>query len=254
MAIDLQTQRINLGQEIQADPGIGDTLSVLISELQAANAQRVLDIGCGDGTIVAEMAAAGFQMTGLDPSDNSIARAQQKVPEAQFLCSTIEDLPDDLPLFDAAYFVNSLHHVELSQMPSAIRRAIRAVKPDGIVVVIEPMAQGSFFRAMRPVEDETQIRSNAINILQSLISDGHIALQGIRRWNRENRFADLEDFVDYLTRAAPERGEIARRNAAALARAWRDNIRSVDGMALLLQPLIGWIVTAPDAALRSPRP
>ncbi|OWJ77084.1 hypothetical protein CDV53_06995 [Haematobacter missouriensis] len=122
--------------------------------------------------------------------------------------------------------------------------AISTIRSKGILLVIEPLAQGSFFRAMRPIEDETRIRAQAASAVETLISEDKAILRDLRRWNRENHFTGLPDFIGYLARVLPERAEIARRNEAALARAWRDNIHSVGGMAVLIQPMVCWTLTA----------
>jgi len=242
--IELNTARSGLAGNDR--PTSMDTLSVLRSALAESDARRILDIGCGDGALAAALQADGYTLTGIDPSAEALELARQRVPAARFHLAAAEALPEDLGHFDAAYFVNSLHHVRADQMQTALLGAISAVAPRGIVLVIEPLAQGSFFRAMRPVEDETEIRAQAVQAVETLISDKRIVLRDLRRWNRENHFTGLEDFIAYLARVLPERAKVARRNEAALARAWRDNIRSIDGRAALIQPMICWTLAAPE--------
>lgn len=222
-----------------------DTVTALIAALRAAQARRVLDLGCGDGAVAAMLDREGFEVTGVDPAAGAIAKAQQQVPAARFIRSPAQALPANLAGFDAACFVNALHHVEAADMEKALLSALSALRPGGVIVVIEPLAQGSFFRAMRPVEDETEVRAMAIRAIEALLSSGRLALRNLHRWNRESRFEGLEEFIGYLMRAAPARAALALRNEEALARAWRENIRSVGGMAVLVQPMIRWTLAAP---------
>lgn len=221
------------------------TLSVLTSAFSDLGARQVLDVGCGDGTLAQMLHKQGFAVTGIDPSATAVARARRRLPMGEFHCATAENLPATLESFDAAYFVNSLHHVAPDQMQAAVLAALGAVRPCGIVMVIEPLPQGSFFRVMRPIEDETAIRNQASATLETLISSGKVILRDMRRWNRESHFSGPDDFIRYLARVAPERAEIAHANEAALARAWRDNIHSIGGMAVLIQPMICWSLVAP---------
>ncbi|WP_295046162.1 class I SAM-dependent methyltransferase [uncultured Paracoccus sp.] len=227
-----------------------DTLSILKSAFAQCGARRILDIGCGDGALARALHDCGYALAGIDPSPAAVERARQRLPGADFHCAGAEDLPPDLGRFDAAYFVNSLHHVPPDRMQAALLGAVAAIDPQGVVLVIEPLAQGSFFRAMRPVEDETRIREQATQAIEALISAERLVLRDLRRWNRETHFTGLDDFIAYLARVSPERADIARRNDAALARAWRDNIHSIDGMAALVQPMICWTLAAPQEQRR----
>lgn len=222
-----------------------DTVAALISALRRTHARRVIDLGCGDGAIAAMLVAHGFEVTGIDRLDQAIDRARQNVPSARFICADPHDLPDGLGDFDAAIFVNALHHVDETAMETALLSARAVLRPGGVIVVIEPLAQGSFFRAMRPVEDETRIRAKAGHAIELVLSSGRLVLRDLHRWNRESRFSGLDDFVGYLMETSPRRARLARENADALARAWRANIRSVGGLALLVQPMIRWTLTAP---------
>lgn len=247
---EFDTSHAPPGETGQARPTSVNTLSVLASAFADNRARRILDLGCGDGAMAEALQAQGFKVTGVDPSADALSRARQRLPDADFHCALAEKLPADIGCFDAAYFVNSLHHVAPDQMQAALLAAVSVIRPCGIVVVIEPLAQGSFFRAMRPIEDETVIRAQATAAIETLISSGQVVLRDMRRWNRENHFTGLDDFVSYLARVLPERAGIARRNKAALTRAWRDNIRSVDGMAALVQPMLCWMMSAPEGPLR----
>ena len=223
-----------------------DLARVLVSRLQAAAARRVLDLGCGDGAVAAMLTEAGFDVTGIDPAPDNLARARARAPNATFLQRRAEDLPAGLGPFDAACFVNSLHHIDKDRMPDALLGALAALRPGGVALVIEPLPEGSFFRAMRPVEDESQMRRAAMRQIERLISDRRIVLRDLLRWKRESLFTDLGQFVDYLSRNDPARAGLAERHAPQLARAWRENIRSRDGKAVLVQPMICWMLTLPD--------
>lgn len=229
-----------------ARPVNSDTAQVLIAALQAQGARRVLDLGCGDGALAATLTRAGFQVLGIDPAADAVAAARLRCPAASFLQAGAEALPADLGRFDACCLVNALHHIPARHMAEALLAAMDRVAPDGLVHVVEPLAEGSFFRAMLPVEDETQVRQQALAALEGLISSRRIALRDLQRWTRHSRFSGLDGFVDYLLRVDPARADAARDNAAALARAWRDNIRVQDGQAVLSQPLVCWTLGAPS--------
>lgn len=219
-----------------------DTFSIIAHALHKAQAKQVVDFGCGYGDMAARLSADGFDVTGVDPSAESIEQACKSHPHLSFIEGTAEEPPVAAGHFDAAYFLNSLHHVPPAHMQQAVLSAINTVRPEGLVLVVEPLAAGTFFRAMRPVEDETEIRALAVHAVDTLIGNGTLKLIDLQRWDRENRFQSLEDFTDYLLRVDPQRSEAIGRNAAQLAKAWRENVTIRENTAFLSQPLVCWIL------------
>jgi len=225
-----------------------DTVGFLVSTLRDLGARTVVDMGCGDGAIAEALVGAGFAVTGVEPAAEMLVLARRRLPGAIFLQARAEDMNASAAAFDAAYFVNSLHHVAEARMRDAVLNTARMIRPGGCLLVVEPLPEGSFFCAMRPVEDETAIRQAAARTIDALVSEGLLQLYRVQRWERESRFEGPDDFVACLTRVAPERAVLARDNADALADAWRYNARSVEGEAVLVQPMIGWVLAPPDGS------
>jgi SAM-dependent methyltransferase len=55
--------------------------------------RHVVEVGCGAGTLTAELVAAGFEVTGFDPSAEMLAIARAAVPAARFVHASVYDLP-----------------------------------------------------------------------------------------------------------------------------------------------------------------
>lgn len=220
-----------------------DTVGVLSDALLKVRAKRIIDLGCGQGEMASRLAANGFTVTGLDPSSSALETARKSNPEIEYAVGTAELPPFEPASFDAAYFLNSLHHVPPHHMRRAVLAALDLVQPGGVVLIIEPLPAGSFFRAMRPIEDESEIRTMAAQAIDQLVADGEVRLLDLRRWDRDSCFASLEDFVAYLVRVDPQRAEMVEKNAVALAKAWRENVTVRENRACLTQPLICWTLT-----------
>jgi 2-polyprenyl-3-methyl-5-hydroxy-6-metoxy-1,4-benzoquinol methylase len=63
---------------------------------------QILDIGCGCGIPVARhLAAAGYQVTGVDISDVQIERARRLVPGATFIRADVTEIDFPAAGFDA---------------------------------------------------------------------------------------------------------------------------------------------------------
>jgi SAM-dependent methyltransferase len=80
-------------------------------------AVRVLDVGCGLGTLSAAAAARGAAVTGVDLADGMLAEARRRHPEIEFVRGDAEALPFADGAFDVAlgaFVVNHLPHPELA--------------------------------------------------------------------------------------------------------------------------------------------
>ncbi len=97
---------------------------------------RVLDVGCGPGTITVDIAARvdPGRVTGIDPSADVIAQARGDVPAAENIEFATGDVYA-LAFADATFDVVHAHQV-LQHLPDpvgALREMRRVCKPDGVV-------------------------------------------------------------------------------------------------------------------------
>src|SRR3990167_9859480 len=76
---------------------------------------RVLDVGCGGGILCEPLARLGAELTGIDPVGESIEIAREHAARMglpiTYLSCGVEDLPDDLPLFDVIIASEIIEHV-----------------------------------------------------------------------------------------------------------------------------------------------
>lgn len=83
-------------------PGIPQVVREHLPEL---GGKHVLHLMCGTGESTAELAALGGLVTAIDASEEALAAAREKAPEAVFLRSDVHDLPLELKRgrFDLVY-------------------------------------------------------------------------------------------------------------------------------------------------------
>jgi SAM-dependent methyltransferase len=102
---------------------------------------RVLDVGCGFGSVALELARAGRNVTALDPSSDACAVARRTLGavDATVVCASFG--ADELRpgSFDAVRFGRSLHHVP--DVGAAAERAAMLLAPGGVVVIDEFCAE-----------------------------------------------------------------------------------------------------------------
>jgi ubiquinone/menaquinone biosynthesis C-methylase UbiE len=100
-------------------------------------AVRVLDLGCGDGRVAAELARTGAHVTGVDLSRAAIERARATHPELEFVVSSADEgLPFADAAFDAVVCLHVLEHVSDTQR--FISEARRVLAPAGRLSVAVP--------------------------------------------------------------------------------------------------------------------
>jgi 2-polyprenyl-6-hydroxyphenyl methylase / 3-demethylubiquinone-9 3-methyltransferase len=92
--------------------------------------KQALDVGCGGGLLAEEFARLGCQVTGLDPSEPSLAtaraHARQSSLDIEYRVGVGEALPFADETFDLAYCCDVLEHVnDLAQVLSEISRVLR---------------------------------------------------------------------------------------------------------------------------------
>lgn len=86
---------------------------------------RVLEVGCGRGELADALAAAGYDMTAIDP----------KAPDGPiFRRVTLEEFSDEA-LYDAVVASVSLHHVEV--LEAAFDKVKALLRPGGTLVLEE---------------------------------------------------------------------------------------------------------------------
>ncbi len=111
--------------------------------------QRVLDLGCGPGTISVGLAKAvePGELYGVDMEESQVELAKAIAQSdgqdnATFQVGDVLDLPFEDDFFDVAHFHNVLMHVP--DTAAALREARRVLKSGGLVSAREMIGESSF--------------------------------------------------------------------------------------------------------------
>lgn len=106
-------------------------LQTISSQLQNPKAQ-VLDVGCGGGFLSNPLAEAGYKVTGIDLSTDSleIASRYDSTRSVQYLNADANHLPFEPHQFDVVCAMDFLEHVENPE--KAILEMSRVLKPGGL--------------------------------------------------------------------------------------------------------------------------
>ncbi|MEL6064142.1 MULTISPECIES: class I SAM-dependent methyltransferase [unclassified Methylobacterium] len=213
-----------------------DALTLIRETFAPLSGKRILDIGCGTGTLAKRLSEDGAAVTGVDPGAAALAQARAAVPGARFEAASGEALPFPDASFDGAVLLNALHHVP--DPAGALVEAARVLVPGGCLVVVEPLASGSFFEALQPIEDETAVRAAAQDAIAAARASGRLACRRDVTVERRESFADLDAFLKRVCAVDPARAAtIAARRPVVEAAFETAAERGADGHYGLVQPL-----------------
>jgi 3' terminal RNA ribose 2'-O-methyltransferase Hen1 len=134
-----------------AEPDRQEPLRVLrrraiLHELRELGAAKVLDLGCGDGILVADLLAEPSitAVTGVDVSARALAYAHRRLrietlPErkrdrVQLFQGALTYLDDRLAGYDAAVLMEVVEHVDPARLPALERAVFGAARPKSVLV------------------------------------------------------------------------------------------------------------------------
>lgn len=222
-----------------------DAMSIIKTALDPLAGKEILDVGCGDGTLARSLMDQGAHVTGVDPNSAALEAARQTVPSGTFHQTGAEAMPFADHSFDGAVFLNSLHHVPKLAMPQALREAARVINPAGSIVVVEPLAEGSSFSVLRVVEDETDVRAAAQEVIGKMIGDGTFEQLSRTDYLRREHFTDLDQFLARIAAVDPARTAVVEERRSEIEAAFRRYAQATaDGRMTLEQPMRAYVLRA----------
>ena len=103
----------------------------------------ILDVGCGDGSLVRCLDDGKRSLVGIDVDEACIRRALHcsHSDHARFVCGSFETY-DFGKKFDGVIFVASIHHMD---MEAALVKAKALLKPGGILLIVGLARPSTFF-------------------------------------------------------------------------------------------------------------
>jgi ubiquinone/menaquinone biosynthesis C-methylase UbiE len=199
---------------------------------------RVLDVGCGDGSFVRELARAGAVPTGMECSATQLELCRKASPVCTetYLSGVGEDLPFDDATFDATVFRASLHHVPPASMNKALREARRVTRPGGELFIFEPLTVGTHFQLTRLVDDETEVRRLAQAAIALAVAEGWLSRTHSETLDSKAVYRDFDALRQRFMAVDASRGSAFRSVEQQLRRVFESNGIPVEAGRSFSQP------------------
>lgn len=172
----------------------------VLCEQVPLEARRVLDLGTGDGRLLAVMQAARpeMQSVGLDFSEVMLQAARERFAGNERVELVKHDLSEPLPAlgrFDAVVSSFAIHHLEHERKRSLYQEVFELLEPGGVFANFEhvaspsPRLHAAFYAAIGvPIEEEDP---------SNRLLDVHTQLQRLR----EIGFQDVDCYWKWLEMA-----------------------------------------------------
>ena len=117
--------------------GVDRLRNTLLTGAAIRPGHRILDIGCGTGTLVTliKLRYSDVEVIGLDPDPKALARAARKARRANVAVQLDQGFSNEFPysdaFFDSVFSSFMFHHVEPAQKAATLREVLRTLKPGG---------------------------------------------------------------------------------------------------------------------------
>lgn len=118
----------------------------LLDNLPADRSLPILDIGCGDGEMVAEMMHRGYRdVAGIDASEEQVALAHHLGRSKVQLADVFAYLPERAGQYAALTAADVFEHFDRDEVLALLDAAYTALAPNGVLVAQVPNASSPFF-------------------------------------------------------------------------------------------------------------
>ncbi|MBQ3347804.1 MAG: methyltransferase domain-containing protein [Synergistaceae bacterium] len=102
----------------------------VLNLIEGENVHDVIDLGCGTGVLTNALSERGYNVTGIDASDEMLEKARASFPAVNFVKGDAVNFVVDAPV-DVVFSNAVLHWIDKKLQPEMMRRVYGALRPGG---------------------------------------------------------------------------------------------------------------------------
>lgn len=163
-------------------------LGVLVEAAAPVAGERMLDVACGPGTVVAAFAPRVRHATGIDATEPMLEQARalaahRGLTNVAWHRGDAYHLPFPAASFDIVTSRFAFHHLE--DPTRALAEMVRVCRPEGRVLVCDALAsddprKARAFNAMERLRDPSTVAFRTLGELQALFDDAGLPAPALR--------------------------------------------------------------------------
>ena len=187
-----------------------------IARYAGASGGTLLEVGCGHGELLAEAAARGYQVRGVEVSPYAAAAANQSLGGDVVMCGELEEAGLADATFDVCVCMDVIEHVR--NPVGLLRHMHRVLKPGGVLFLVTPAVDSRLARWLGSDWFEFKVehlhyfsRSTIRNVLartgfkevEVSVTRKVLTLEYLRRHFARFKVPGLSSVVEFVSRAVP---------------------------------------------------
>lgn len=143
----------------------------------------ILDVGCGAGSMMIDLAKVGRKCCGIDPlHELSLIPAQIKSREQNVPISLVRAFSENMPFgsrsFDAVSLFSTLQHV--ADQKKTLKEVRRVLKDRGVMLISVPMSKNLFNRFKRTARPEHFTKEYDLEGLKQTLVENNFEILRVR--------------------------------------------------------------------------
>ena len=151
-------------------------VAFVTAECPRSEYSRVLDVGCGTGVLAGRLAARGYEVTGLDPSEGMLEVLRSEHFDVTAIRGSGDELPFEDACFDVVVTVAALHHIaDADAVRATLAEMARVTRPGGRIVVWDHNPRNPYWKRLMarvPQDDGSERLIPEAEVLAGLRAGG----------------------------------------------------------------------------------